>query len=159
MYGPWIAAVRKRVLSSRTAAAPPRRRRERVKTREISKKHIITWLWTVRARGSRERTDDLWGPWVNNDGAKESRFPTSCTIRCIHYRRSTCLCMIDSISIEYSSGKSFSHPFYSLIRILIFFIRLFFIYFTLWLRCIMETYTKCMRINPTVTRTERMLQY
>lgn len=49
MYGPWIATVWKRVY--RAPPPPPRRcRRERVKTWEISKKHVITWFWTVRAR-------------------------------------------------------------------------------------------------------------
>lgn len=40
----------------------------------LSKKHNYTVM--DRARRSRELTDDLWDPWVNNDGAKESRFPT-----------------------------------------------------------------------------------
>lgn len=74
----------KKVLSSHLAERAASRRRERVKTWEISKKHIITWYWTMRASGSRERTDDLWGLWVNNDGAKQSRFPTSCTYDQVH---------------------------------------------------------------------------
>lgn len=72
-----------RAAHSRVWVPRSHRRCERVKTWEISKKH--NYMAVAGARESREQPDDLWSPWVNNGKEKESRFPTNCSISCIHY--------------------------------------------------------------------------
>jgi len=98
MYGPMNRRGVKKVYQ---ATQPPRRPRKRVKTWEISKKHIITWFWTMRARIKGTNR------WFMRPMSKQR------TIRCIRYTRCTCLCMIDSDPWNPSSThrENFFHAF------------------------------------------------